>query len=121
MWDGRFVFMVFSSKFVYFARSVHRILTHGKPFTLCLSYRFPKIAFSSSFRMTTYFGLSVKNVSVQVTRTLTIFVEHDPYNRINGSANQTSRIAMFSDLAFNIYGTCHPGCYTHHDCIAFSS
>ena len=54
---------------------------------------------------TTYFGLSVKNVSVQVSRTLDIFVEHDPYTIINGSANQTSRIVIFSDLAFNIYGT----------------
>ena len=54
-----------------------RILTHGKPFTLCLCYCFPKIAFSNSFRMTTsFFGLSVKNVLVQVTLTLTIFVEH---------------------------------------------
>ena len=70
---GRFVFLAFSCKFVYFARSVHRVLTHGKPFTLCLSYGFPKIAFSSSFRTTTtYFGLFVKNLSVQVTSTLTI-------------------------------------------------
>ena len=108
---------------MYFARSVHRILTHGKPFTLCLSYGFPKIAlFSSSFRTTTtYFGLFVKNLSVQVTSTLTIFVEHDPSNIINGSANQTSRIAIFGDLAFNVYGNCHSGCHTHNDCIAFSS
>ena len=107
---------------MYFARSVHRILTHGKPFTLCLSYGFPKIAFSSSFRTTTtYFGLFVKNLSVQVTSTLTIFVEHDPSNVINGSANQTSRIAIFGDLAFNVYCNCHSGCHTHNDCIAFSS
>ena len=81
-----------------------------------------KLAFSSSFRTTTtYFGLFVKNLSVQVTSTLTIFVEHDPSNIINGSANQTSRIAIFGDLAFNIYGNCHSGCHTHNDCIAFSS
>ena len=56
-----------------------------------------------------------------MTSTLTIFAEHDPSNIINGSANQTSRIAIFGDLAFNVYGNCHSGCHTHNDCIAFSS
>ena len=56
-----------------------------------------------------------------MTSTLTIFAEHDPSNIINGSVNQTSRIAIFGDLAFNVYGNCHSGCHTHNDCIAFSS